>query len=60
MGDINDGHGGAAGATFPIAMYVLFLSSLVLLLVPYSNLMHMASLMCVVKYTSACVMLHVE
>jgi nitrate reductase gamma subunit len=62
MGDINDGHGGAAGATFPIAMYVIFLSYLTLILVPYSDLMHMASPMCVVKYkyTSACVMLHVE
>jgi hypothetical protein len=34
MGDINDGHGAAAaGATFPVAMYVLFLSYLALLLV---------------------------
>jgi hypothetical protein len=31
MGNINDGHGGAAdGATFPVAMYVIFLSYLAL------------------------------
>ncbi|KAK1608235.1 hypothetical protein QYE76_031908 [Lolium multiflorum] len=43
MGDINNTHGGggaAAGATFPVAMYVLFLSYLALLLVPCSDLMH--------------------
>jgi hypothetical protein len=42
MGGINDSHGGvvAAGATSPVAMYVLFLSYLVLLLVTYSDLMH--------------------
>jgi hypothetical protein len=36
MGDINDSHGGggAAAATFPVAMYVVFLSYLALLLVP--------------------------
>jgi hypothetical protein len=35
MGDINNSHGGdgAAGATFSVAMYVLFLSYLALLLV---------------------------
>jgi hypothetical protein len=34
MGDINNTHGGAAGgATFPVVMYVLFLSYLALLLV---------------------------
>jgi hypothetical protein len=55
MGDINDGHGGAAtaGATFPVAMYVLFLSCLALLLVLCSDLMNVLSLMCVVKYASA-------
>ena len=57
MGDINDSHGGAAGATFPVAMYVLFLSYLALLLVPCSDLMHVLSLMCMVKYACAFVML---
>ncbi|KAK1607346.1 hypothetical protein QYE76_031019 [Lolium multiflorum] len=60
MGDINNTHGGggaAAGATFPVAMYVLFLSYLALLLVPCSDLMHVLSLMCVVKYACASVML---
>jgi hypothetical protein len=43
MGDINNTHGGggaAAGATFPVAMYVLFFSYLALLVVPCSDLMH--------------------
>ncbi|KAK1698175.1 hypothetical protein QYE76_014872 [Lolium multiflorum] len=46
MGDLNNTHGGgaAAGATFPVAMYVLFLSYLALLLVPCSDLMHVLSL----------------
>jgi nitrate reductase gamma subunit len=60
MGDINNTHGGggaAASATFPVAMYVLFLSYLALLLFPYSDLMHVLSLMCVVKYACASVML---
>jgi chromate transport protein ChrA len=58
MGDINNSHGGvAAGATFPVAMYVFFLSYLALLLVPCSDLMHVLSLMCVVKYACASVML---
>ncbi|KAK1670409.1 hypothetical protein QYE76_058568 [Lolium multiflorum] len=60
MGDINNTHGGggaAAGATFPVAMYVLFLSYLALLLVPCSDLMHVLSLMCMVKYACASVML---
>ncbi|KAK1681343.1 hypothetical protein QYE76_042191 [Lolium multiflorum] len=60
MGDINNTHGGgaaAAGATFPVAMYVFFLSYLALLLVPCSDLMHVLSLMCVVKYACASVML---
>ncbi|KAK1604142.1 hypothetical protein QYE76_027815 [Lolium multiflorum] len=46
MGDINNTHGGggaAAGATFPVAMYVLFLSYLALLLVPCSDLIHVLS-----------------
>ncbi|KAK1627737.1 hypothetical protein QYE76_002052 [Lolium multiflorum] len=60
MGDINNTHGDggvAAGATFPVAMYVLFLSYLALLLVPCSDLMHVLSPMCVVKYACASVML---
>ena len=60
MGDIHNSHGSAdaaAGATFPVAMYVLFLSYLALLLVPCSDLMHVLSLMCVVKYACASVML---
>jgi hypothetical protein len=57
MSDINNDHGAAAGATFPIAMYVFFLSYLALLLVPCSGLMHVLSLMCVVKYACASVML---
>ena len=60
MGDINNSHGGdgaSAGATFPVAMYVLFLSYLALLLVPCSDLVHVLSLMCVVKYACASVML---
>jgi hypothetical protein len=59
MDDINDSHGGGAtaGATFPVAMYVLFLSYLALLLVSFSDLMHVLSLICVVKYASASVML---
>lgn len=57
MGDINDGHGDGAAATFPVAMYVLFLSYYALLLVPYSDLLDVLSLMCMVKYVSANVML---
>ncbi|KAK1643602.1 hypothetical protein QYE76_061407 [Lolium multiflorum] len=60
MSDINNTHGdggAAAGATFPVAMYVLFLFYLALLLVPCSDLMHVLSLMCVVKYACASVML---
>jgi chromate transport protein ChrA len=60
MGDINNSHGGVgagAGATFPVAMYVLFLSYLALLLVTCSDLMHVLNLMCVVKYACASVML---
>jgi chromate transport protein ChrA len=60
MGDINNSHGGGgatAGATFPVAMYVISLSYLALLLVPCSDLMHVLSLMCVVKYACASVML---
>jgi chromate transport protein ChrA len=59
MGNINDGHGGATatGATFLVAVYVLFLSYLALLLVPCSDLMHVFNLMCVVKYASASVIL---
>ncbi|KAK1694859.1 hypothetical protein QYE76_011556 [Lolium multiflorum] len=59
MGDINNTHGdgaAAAGATFPVAMYVLFFSYLALLLVPCSDLMHVLSLMCMVKYACASVM----
>jgi hypothetical protein len=54
MGDINNDHG---GATFLVAMYVFFLSYLALLLVPCSDLMHVLSLMCVVNYVCASVML---
>jgi hypothetical protein len=59
MGDINNTHGGgaAAGATFPVAMYMLFLSYLTLLLVPCSDLMRVLSLMCVINYACASVML---
>jgi hypothetical protein len=58
MGDINDSHGGdAAGATFPVAMYVIFLSYLALLLVSCSDLMHVFTLLCVVNYACASVML---
>jgi hypothetical protein len=60
MGDINDSHGGAAasaGATFPVAMYVFFLSYLALLLISCSDLMHVLSLMCVVNYICASAML---
>jgi hypothetical protein len=54
-----DVHGGGApaGASFLVAMYVLFLSYFALLLVPYSYLMHVLSLMYVVKYASASIML---
>jgi hypothetical protein len=58
MGDINNSHGGAAaGATFPAAMYVIFLFYLALLLVPCSDLLHVLSMMCVVKYACAFAML---
>jgi hypothetical protein len=60
MGDINNSHGGGgatAGATFPVAMYVISLSYLALLLVPCSDLMHVLSLMCMVKYACASVIL---
>jgi hypothetical protein len=57
MGDINDSHGGAADATFPVTMYVLFVSYLALLLVPCLNLMHVLILMCMVKYACASKML---
>ncbi|KAK1616687.1 hypothetical protein QYE76_022204 [Lolium multiflorum] len=56
MGDIDYSHGGAAGATFPVAMYVLFLFYFALLLVPCFDLMHVLSLMCMVKYACASVM----
>ena len=60
MGDINNSHGGGgatAGATFPVAMYVLFFSFLALLLVPFSDLLDVLSLMYMVKYVSANVIL---
>jgi hypothetical protein len=59
MGDINNFHGGGAatGATFPVALYVLFLPYLALLLVPCLDLMHVLSLMCAIKYACASVML---
>jgi hypothetical protein len=57
MGDINDSDGGVAGATFSVAMYVFFLSYLALLLVPCLDLMHVLSLMYVVKYACVSVML---
>jgi hypothetical protein len=58
MGDINNIHGGgAAGATFSVTMYVIFLSYLALLLVSCLDLMHVLSLMYVVKYACASVML---
>jgi hypothetical protein len=64
MGDINNSHGGtgagaggAAGATFPVSMYVFFLSYLALLLVSCSDLMHALSLICLVKYACASVLL---
>jgi hypothetical protein len=54
MGDINNGHGDAYDvATFPVPMYVLIMSNLVLLLVPYLDMLHVLSLMCTVKYASA-------
>jgi VIT1/CCC1 family predicted Fe2+/Mn2+ transporter len=49
MSDINDGHGiaAAAGATFPVAIYVLFpISYLALVLVTCLDLMHVLSLVC--------------
>ena len=49
VGDNNNGHGGGAAATFPVAMYVLYIFSLALLLVPYSDLLDVHSLMCMVK-----------
>jgi chromate transport protein ChrA len=57
MGDINDSDGGVAGASFSVAMYVFFLSYLALLLVSCSDLMHVLSLICVVKYAYASVIL---
>jgi hypothetical protein len=42
MCDINNDHDDAAAeATFPVAMYVLILSYLALILVPYSDLLDM-------------------
>ncbi|KAK1676978.1 hypothetical protein QYE76_037826 [Lolium multiflorum] len=46
MSDINGSHGGAVGATFPVAMYVIFLSYLALLLVPCSDLVHVLRTEC--------------
>jgi hypothetical protein len=57
MSDINEGHGDAAGATFPIAMYALFLFYLAMLVVPCSDLIRAFSLMCMLKYASAYVIL---
>ena len=57
MGDLSGDHGGGAAATFPVALYVLFISSFALLLIPYSDLLYVLSLMCMVKYVSAIVML---
>jgi hypothetical protein len=57
MGDINNDNGVAAGATFPDAMYVLFLFYLVLQLVPCLDRMHVLNLMYVVKYACASIML---
>ena len=50
MGDLNGNHGGVATATFPVAMYVLLISYFALLLLPYSDLLDVLSLMCMVKY----------
>jgi hypothetical protein len=56
MDDINNGYGGgvAAGATFQICFFLFYLA---LLLISCSDLMHMVSLMCMIKYASASVML---
>ena len=53
MGDL----GGGAAATFPVALYVLLISYFALLLIPYSDLLDVLSLMCMIKYASAYVML---
>ena len=57
MGDLSDNYGGGAAATFPVALYVLLISYFALLLIPYSDLLDVLSLMCMVKYASAIVML---
>ena len=57
MGDLSGGHDGGAAATFPVALYMLLISSFALLLIPYSDLLDVLSLMCMVKYASAYVML---
>ena len=57
MGDMNNGHGDGAAATFPVAMYMLSFPFLALLLTPYPDLLDVLSLICMVKYVSANVML---
>jgi hypothetical protein len=59
MRDIKNSHGdaAAAGATFSVVMYVLILSYLTLQLVLYLNLLHVLSLMCMVKYANTFVTL---
>jgi hypothetical protein len=58
MSDINNGHGDAAArVTIPVTMSVLKLSYFALLLVPCSDLIHVLSLLCLIKYVSASMML---
>jgi hypothetical protein len=56
MGDV---HGGAVAAipTFPVALYMLFISYLALVLVPFADLLDVLACMHMVKLTSAYVLL---
>jgi hypothetical protein len=52
MGDINNHGDAAAGATFPVAMYVFIISYRALQLALYSDLLDVFSPLGIVKYAS--------
>jgi hypothetical protein len=56
---MGDNHGGAAAAVpaFPITLYVLLISYLALVLVPFADLLDVLACLYVVKLTSACLLL---
>jgi hypothetical protein len=55
---IGDKHGAVAVPTFPIALYVFFISYRALVLVPFTNLLDVFSSLHIVDSASACVLIN--